>query len=244
MELANETRLTEQELAEIAQARAQFMAFLNVHFTTLPDVAFVQQIQSDEYTGLLEVLSADDSGAGIAAGARLMGEYIRSARGLDASQVSTALGVDRTRLYRGVSPQYGPPPPNEAVWSKGTEPISAQLLALAEIYRQAQLEVAPDARERLDYIGVELDFAYKLAKREVEAWRSGDTANARKALEQQAAFFRDHLGQWVPAFVERARTYVETDFYRGHLQMLETFLAHERERLDALLVETADRSKP
>ncbi len=240
MEPTNEARLSGQELAEIAETRARFIAFLNIHFTTLPDVAFVQKIKSDEFTTVLEALAGDEvPNAGFATGASLMRDYVRSSLDLDASQLSTALGVDRTRLYRGVSPEYGPPPPNEAVWAKGTEPVSAMLLALAEIYRQAQLEISPSAHERLDYVGVELDYCYKLAKREAEAWLSGDAASARGTLAQQAAFLRDHLGQWLPAFIERARAQVETDFYRGHLQMLEAFVGQEQERLDALLVETA-----
>ena len=231
--------LNEQDLAELAQARASFFAFLNVHFTTLPDLEFVQRIRGEEVTCVLDALVADETlHPDVIAGASLMRSYLRSTLKMVVPKLAEELCVDRTRLYRGVSPSYGPPPPNEVVWGNRASSVALVLQEIAEIYRQAEMAVSPEAHERLDYIGVELDFQYQLAQREAEAWRAGDQDKARGLLKRQADFLPDHLGQWFPAFVERALTYAETDFYRGHMQMLRGFLADEQRRLQELVEET------
>ncbi len=241
MEITNELLTNEQELSEIAHTRASFFAFLNIHFTTLPDVAFVQRIRGDEFTSVLDALSGDEAlGTDVVAGAALMRGYIQSTQSMEPPQLSEALGVDRTRLYRGVSPQYGPPPPNEAVWVKSNSPVPEILLGIAEVYRQAGMAISPDAHERLDYIGVELDLHYHLACREADAWLSGDHARAQALLQQQVAFLGEHILRWVPAFIEKASSMAETDFYRGHLQMLRGFLTGEEQRLQELLADAAE----
>jgi len=71
--------------------------------------------------------------------------------------------------------------------------------------------------------------------REMEAWQASQPAEAKLAMEQQLSFVRDHVGMWVPAFVEAAYPQAQTDFYRGHLTMLRGFLAAEQQRLEVLL---------
>lgn len=244
MEPTTEPKMNEQELAEIAKTRATFLAFLNVHFTTLPDATFVQRIRSDEFLSVLQALAGDEMlSADLTTGAALMRDYVRATLDMAVPQLSDALGVDRTRLYRGVSPQYGPPPPNEAVWIKSNDSVSAVLVAIAEVYRQSEMAVAPSAHERLDYIGVELDFHYQLAQCEADAWLAGDSIKARGLLKRQAGFIREHLLQWVPAYIAKALTMVETDFYRGHLKMVGAFLVEEQARLEQLLEETGGGSE-
>ncbi|MFH0810978.1 MAG: molecular chaperone TorD family protein [Pseudomonadota bacterium] len=236
MESTNEGAMSGHDLAEMARARASILAFLNLHFTTLPDAAFVEHVRGQEYTAALEALAADDSlPADMTTGAGLMLGFIRSTAGTEASRFSDVLGVDRTRLYRGVSPTYGPPPPYEAVWSKRVTNVASTLQEIAGIYRQSGMVVSPEAKERQDSIGVELDYLNQLALREAEAWEAGQTKQARGLLEAQTAFLVAHVGDWAPAFVEKALTKAETDFYRGHLTMLRGFLASERDRVQALL---------
>jgi len=47
----------------------------------------------------------------IASGAKLMESYLEATQGDKPAQLAEKLGVDRTRIYRGLSPSYGPPPP-------------------------------------------------------------------------------------------------------------------------------------
>lgn len=230
----NQDEFQPQELAEMARARATFYHFVGLHFNTLPDLAFVEQLRGEEFGGALASLAENgEIHPGVAAGAALMRDYIQKNTGLEAATFSEKLGVDRTRLYRGVSPAYGPPPPYEAVWTRTGGPETAVLQKVMGLYRTAGLAMAEDANERADYIGVELEYLRLLALREADAWDAADRAAARGILEKEQPFLRS-LAEWVPPFVAKAREYVETDFYRGHLQMLEGLLAEELQQVDLL----------
>jgi putative dimethyl sulfoxide reductase chaperone len=227
-----------QDLSEIARARASMFAFLNIHFNNLPDQTFVKHIRSDHFASALKDLQGDETlGTDTVTGAGLMQSYLHSTVNMNSTELSDALGVDRTRLYRGLSPSYGPPPPYEAVWSKTERSVTAVLQSVSGIYQADGMTVSPNAKDRLDYVGVELDYLYQLAMREAQAWDAGEQERASGLLDRQDAFLREHLGQWIPAFVEKALTQAGTDFYRGHLMMLRGFLVQEQEQTRALLDE-------
>lgn len=237
MNMANDAELNPQELANIARTRAAFTSFLSVHFTTLPDAGFVERMRHGDLTAMLEAVVNDESVDGdLAAGATLMRDYLNETRAVEAPELAQELGVDRTRLYRGVSPNYGPPPPYEMVWSKTNQDVSL-LLELAGTYRELGLSPAPEAKERMDYAGVELDFMRELALREAGEWEAQAQAAAVKLLEVQQAFMHNHLSQWVPFFVDGALEQATTDFYRGHLLMLRGFINSQPEELASLLEE-------
>ena len=237
MNMANDAELNPQELANIARTRAAFYSFLSVHFTTLPDQAFVERMRGEDMSSMLEALVNDESvEADITAGASLMRDHLNKTRNVEMSELSQALGVDRTRLYRGLSPSYGPPPPYEMVWSKTRQDVGL-LVDLAGTYREMGLSPSPDVSERMDYIGVELDFMRELALREAAAWESNSPESAAKLLESQHVFLDAHLREWVPFFVDKALEQAETDFYRGHLHMLRGFIASEQQELASLLAE-------
>ncbi len=226
-----------QELEELARARAAFLSFLNLHFQVLPDVPFVERVRNGDLTSVLEALKSESSDdVEIATGASMMREFIDKTRNVDAAKLSEDLGVDRTRLYRGVAPGYGPPPPYEMVWSKDAQDFTI-LSIIAGIYADAGLQIAPDAHNRLDYIGMDLDFVRELATREADAWESGDLDAGRKWLKAQSSFVSEHVGAWVPAFIDKAMQQAETDFYKGHMLMLRGFLKTEQQELVTLVSE-------
>ncbi|HEX7587065.1 MAG TPA: molecular chaperone TorD family protein [Anaerolineae bacterium] len=243
MDPTNETPLNAQELTELARARASFYAFANIHFTNLPDMTFVNHVRSSNFLDALDALMYDASmPEDITKGAALMRGYLDSTMQTDGGKLTEYLGVDRTRLYRGLSPSYGPPPPYEAVWSKTERDVPTILMTISGIYQQVGMTVSEQARDRLDYVGVELDYEYQLAIKEAEAWQAGEAEKAADLLKRQEMFMREHLGMWVPGFVEKALTMAETDFYRGHLMMLRGFLAAEQERLQVILEDLGDKT--
>jgi TorA maturation chaperone TorD len=217
------------ELKEAAQARVAFYSFLNLFFLTLVDSAFVTRLRKGELSTVLETLKQDESnGEDITAGAALMLDYLHKTSGMDLAKLTEILGVDRTRLYRGVAKGYGPPPPYELVWSKNAEDFGV-LQTISRAYREAGLEPPPDIKERLDHISIEMGFLQELAQNEVSAWNSGDHQTASRTLARQRDFMDHHFGEWVPFFIEKAFEYVETDFYRGHLLMLRGFILEQKD---------------
>ncbi len=231
----SDAELTQRDMAEIAQARADFYSFLNLHFSTIPDVGFVQKLYDGEVLAALQALVQDDQvEPGISEGASLMVRFLEDHRVLDEAKLSEILGVDRTRLYRGVAQGYGPPPPYEMVWSKTFKGFEA-LQAVAGKYRESGLEPSEDAKERVDYIGLEMEFMRELALREASAWEAGDEETAQAQLTAQYEFLNQHLGSWAPLFIAKALAVSETDFYRGHMKMVDAYLSAQKEQLDQLV---------
>jgi putative dimethyl sulfoxide reductase chaperone len=220
----SETDQSMSNLAGLAQTRAAFSSFLNIHFTALPDEKFVEQIRHEDVVSMLKILPKDESvNEDIATGASLMEKFLYETQEDSLTRLSEKLGVDRTRLYRGLSPEYGPPPPYEMVWSQKWQEVSL-LQVLATLYRKNGLTPSSEVIDRQDYIGVELEFIHALAMREVAAWEAGDEEKAKSLLTIQKEFFLEHLSPWVPFFIEKAFEFVKTDFYQGHLLMLKGFI--------------------
>ncbi|MEE8471663.1 MAG: molecular chaperone TorD family protein [Dehalococcoidia bacterium] len=82
--------------------------------------------------------------------------------------------------------------------------ISSQSQTLAEIagcYGYSGLAVAQG--ERLDHIGVELEFLYFLAHKEAYALGSEGGEKVGACQDAQREFFGAHLGRWGPSFFHR-----------------------------------------
>jgi TorA maturation chaperone TorD len=220
--------LSVEELQMLAEGRATFSSLLSVHFLNIPDKDFVPRLRSREFIAWLEQLACE---AGvqlqIAGGASLMHRFLLATQDQPTEQLAQTLGVDRTRLYRGVSPEYGPPPPYEAEWVPVPQGTNALLQEIADLYHAGGLVQAPDSHERLDYIGIQLGYLKQLAAVEAQHWQAGDAVQARQVYSSQKSFFVEHLARWVPDFVEKTLSYAQTDFYRGHLLMLRGFIAEQ-----------------
>lgn len=127
---------------------------------------------------------------------------------------------DWTKLFRGVSPDYGPKPPYEQLFSGGD--IVEVAGALAKEYADYGFEVEG---ERHDYIGVELGFLVHLASLADAAYKKGDTEAFDTFAEEFDNFLEDHPKRWFSKFKDTALPHVSTDFYRGVLEFTEFFLA-------------------
>ncbi len=149
---------------------------------------------------------------------------------------STRTASDRSEEYARLSravlaatagdPTLGPDcPPYETQY--GAAHIFMQTSELADIagfYRACGLG-APE-RERVDHLAVELEFLGFLAGKEAHARAAGRGDRAEECRTMSAAFFRDHLGRWAPAF---ARRFASRD--PALSRSLGELLAREREDL-------------
>ncbi|MFQ5826515.1 MAG: molecular chaperone [Dehalococcoidia bacterium] len=122
--------------------------------------------------------------------------------------------------------------------------ISRQSQALAEIagsYRFSGLEVAQG--EKLDHIGVELEFLYFLTHKEAYALGGDAEEKAEMCQGAQREFFRAHLGRWGPSFF---RHLMKTEgFYGGLSKLAEGFLSWEGQLLGIDTEELSeDASRP
>ncbi len=229
---------TQEMTRELAAGRAAFCDFLTSPLLNLADAAYVQQIRSPEFCAILENLAQDeDIHPQISKGAGTMLGFLKENNAASDETLLQTLGVERTRLFRGVSPSYGPPPPYENEWApKSAFPMDL-LKQISAIYLEDGLAMDGETPERFDYLGVELAYIAQLARREAAALSAGDDILAAAALDRQFSFFQKHLLPWVPAYVKKALEYARTDFYTGYLWLLEGFLLDQAEIFAEMLGE-------
>ncbi len=113
---------------------------------------------------------------------------------------------------------------------------SRSLAEIAGCYRIAGLEVAKG--ERLDHIGVELEFLYFLALKEAYAWGKDAEEKAKKCQVAQKEFSQAHLGRWGPLFFRRLEA--AQGFYGGLSGLARGFLSYEAQLLGISAVELSE----
>jgi len=226
-----------QELARFARERSSFYAFLNMHFMMLPDENFIQQMRHPDLVEAFAALAMDPGiDPELTKGWARFRSFLEETGNTPIGALAQTLGVDRTRLYRGVSASYGPPPPYEAVWLNEGREVEKELGRLTATYREAGLEPGKEFNERADYIGIEMDYLRQMTLQEAEAWESGDIPAVMEIIRKEKLFAKS-MREWVSRFTAEAMKFAQTDLYRGHLQMVNGFLADEVERLEAPIEE-------
>ncbi|MCC7377550.1 MAG: molecular chaperone TorD family protein [Verrucomicrobiales bacterium] len=103
-----------------------------------------------------------------------------------------------------------------------------RLADLAAFYRAFGLEVAPDAGERHDHLGLELEFLCVLAAKDAYALEYQlDSSDHALCREAQAKFLREHLGRWTPAFARRLAASTEDPALRALAEFTRVFVESE-----------------
>lgn len=134
---------------------------------------------------------------------------------------AVALEAEYQRLF--VGPGHLPAPPWESVYRTEERLVfDWPTLAVRASYKEMGLAAA-NTKEPDDQIGLELLFMATLADREAD----GDDP----AANAQAAFLRDHLLLWAPAFCTDLANSSTCDLYKGLALLTEGMLQQDRELL-------------
>ena len=217
------------EWATIAQSRASLYGFLGAVYNRRPDEQFAQGLAAGALTDFVANFGeADELSPDMKSGVVLIDDFMKQSEGKDPEDFMTELGVERTRLVRGVKPGYGPPPPYESVYSdKMHEVETHRIAAVLNAYAAADALMPKDVHDQPDYIGLELDFMRHLCAKESEAWACGDKATACSLIEKEERFLDDHLAPWVPRFCDVMAEQAKLDFYRGIALITKAFVMQE-----------------
>ncbi|MEJ2709392.1 MAG: molecular chaperone TorD family protein [Anaerolineales bacterium] len=199
-----------------AKARAGMFNFLAALYNRRPDRGLVHKlsvIPVDDFVNLPDEQAPPE----VSQGLREMSEFIRRASGLEEEEIERRLAVDWTRLFRGVRPGYGPPPPYESVYLSNNNDVVRTLQSVVSKYSQAGATIEQSSANRPDYIGLELGFMGFLADQKAKAWQAGEIERGKNFAEISQTFMADHLGRWVQRFCNVAIEHARTEFYRGLL---------------------------
>ena len=143
--------------------------------------------------------------------------------------ICLALAVEHTRYLRGIGRAYGPPPPYESLYrSPEAGEDNSYLLQLTEFYQQAQAAIRTENAERVDYLGIELDFMRLLCEEESRCLEQGDDhGSCSYFIHLQQHFLHEHLLAWAPRFCESFIAQTTNGFYHGVALLLLGFLEAE-----------------
>jgi TorA maturation chaperone TorD len=137
------------------------------------------------------------------------------------------LRVEHTRLWGGISQDYGPPPPFESVIREQRLPGDATT-AVAAFYKEAGLAAHIEEAGPPDHLASELKFMALCAMREAAAWEGERDEEALDWQDRQAGFLEQHLLAWAPAHCAQVAGTARTDYHRAAASLLAGAL-----RLDA-----------
>ena len=106
-----------------------------------------------------------------------------------------------------------------------------QLLAdISGFYQAFGMRVA--AGERVDFVGVEMEFMHWLLTKEKHALDRNEQSNAQVCGDAARAFLKEHAGCWVPSVGQRLLQETRLPFYRNVGQALVDFIDSECQRLE------------
>lgn len=120
-------------------------------------------------------------------------------------------------------------PPYEAEYGQAHIFQKSDTLAdVAGFYRAFGLEPAADAHERLDHIGIELEFMEHLCRKEAYALtKRYSDHRLTVSSNAQRKFLAEHLGNWVFDFAARLKCKDGEGLYGRLAEVLDTFIAQE-----------------
>ena len=140
------------------------------------------------------------------------------------------LAVDRTRLFRGLSPGYGPPPPYESVHTEGQFVMGKNTCEVMKDYLQDGYSLPQGWWDMPDYVGIELDFLGHLYQREALAWQEAGREDASYWEDRQRYFLQEHAMKWMPDLCDVVIKEAATDFYKAVAEITKAFVILEVQR--------------
>lgn len=161
-------------------------------------------------------------------GVLLMEGFLCGAKN-DLGGARTRLAVDFAHLFlvRDAHETQAPYPFESAYSSPEHTLVSDARTDARRRYRSFGLVVSDSWNVGEDHVALELQYMQFLASTAAAALETGDGQTARRALDEQADFLKEHLRRWMPLFCARMGKWARTDFYRGLARCIDGFLRED-----------------
>ena len=154
-------------------------------------------------------------------GCKRMKDHFAAAQDCPEEQMVQDLAVDWTLAFRGVNPGAGPRPPYAGAWLAADAVGVDVMMAINTRYVEKGLGAGGGKLNRMDYLGVELEFVAYL----LEQCATADAPEQRGALAAEAAAFIDeYVLSWLPRYRADVEAKCQTEFWKGYLELLEAVL--------------------
>jgi TorA maturation chaperone TorD len=147
----------------------------------------------------------------------------------DLEVLTLKLAQEHTRLFCGISEEYGPPPPYESLWREGRL-MGETTVQVAKCYVEAGYQ--PDGRfAPLDHLVEELRFMAALCNAEHEARTTGDAELVAQLRDKQQRFLAEHLGAWIGDYSRKIAEQSTEALYRSLAQVAATVVSQDAAEL-------------
>lgn len=124
---------------------------------------------------------------------------------------------DWTKLFRGISPDYGPTAPYAFLFLKCN--TTAMLSELAALYIDGGYDDYQNIRDRIDYIGTCFAYLKTVDLQRIHAVQEKNLREFMRLNLCREIFLRQFLLPWIHEFASRARKFVQTPFYSAVLNL-------------------------
>lgn len=214
---------TKNEEIDVALSRSYLYEWLSLAFR-YPDAELVASLQSPALTLLEATLER------LAGGERdVLHPVLAGLRATSSNCDLAALQSDHRRVFSHIESSLCPPYETRY----GSSHLFQQTQELSDIagfYRAFGLELSDDAKERTDYLAIELEFLQFLCFKEAYALEHHGPEQVEVTRDAEAKFLREHLLRWAPSFARRLQTQTGDGFYRQCVTVMLAFLRAEAAR--------------
>jgi TorA maturation chaperone TorD len=229
-------------MRQLAEARSHVYQLLASVYNLLPNNDFVKMVVHQDVSALISSATGHCPASNLQQeeleqGIKVLELFQKHVGKVNRDELITRLGVDRTRLFRGLKRGYGPPPPYECVYLGGHTVMGEAAMQVKEMYSDSGYNTKLKGNEPPDYVGIELDFLRFLCDKEAEAWQADDQSKASDYRKKEYEFLRNHVVEWVPRFCKEVLTHARENFYQGIARLTEGFVLMEAERLQSMVAE-------
>jgi len=147
------------------------------------------------------------------------------------AQALHSLSIEYTRLF--VGPNALEASPWEMVYQTGKrELFQPGIVKIRAIYKSEGCSPAESPNVSDDHLGIELDFMRFLCGKTQKALEQDDEAEVARIEAVQRDFLKEHLLNWVPAYIQDLRRATREPFFAVAGGMLQAFI-----ELDATLLQ-------
>ncbi len=209
---------------EQVKLRSETYSTLANFYNLRPDTTFIQNLKKSRSEIFGWQARTDDIDENVKTGIEKIASFVKALPDANEDEIILELQKDWTRLFRGVKPGYGPPPPYEGVYLHGGQQEIEVIKSINRFYIAFGASPQDQPGHRLDYIGLEFGFLSFLCEQQLEALEKGENHQEIDWEQAEVDFLKKHLGKWVVRFCDEAIKEAKTDFYLGILLLTKGFV--------------------
>ncbi|HEB13265.1 MAG TPA: dehydrogenase [Actinobacteria bacterium] len=223
---SKEKPIAKKKLIDLVDRRLFAYSFLKRVFIEEATKEFLELLITEN---LLEIFIAKEENKQIKQGIETIYLYLKNP-GVLSDENITELSSDYVNLFIGPGKLVAAP--YESVYlSEKRLVFQEQTIEVRRAYYKHNLVPEKLQSEPDDHIALELDFMGLLCKEIGKDLRANKLTAARKKLNTQKKFMKEHLMLWALEFSENVQKGAREDFYMGAAQMLTGLLTVDQDMI-------------